>query len=116
MFYRYEAKNNEGQYEGICSFFNPDHQRRLNRAVSVPKWYENNPDTESRCWFTEEGFRKYHQVIDDIIIEADIKNVRILICDALPNIVCKGKIQCIERVYEGETIIYETYNPDPLPA
>jgi hypothetical protein len=106
MFYRYEAKNANGDYEGIFSFFNPDHRRYFNRFLREPKWYQNNPDIESRCWFTEAGYQKYHSVIDELIIEAGIADVRLLVCDALPNIVCKGKMQCIERVYEGEHLSF----------
>ena len=58
MFYRYEAKNKEGKYEGIFSFFNPSQRRHFNRFVKEPKWYEKNPDVPSKCWFTEEGFKK----------------------------------------------------------
>ena len=114
MFYRYEAKNADGIYEGIFSFFNPDHRRRFNRYLKEPKWYENNPDVDSRCWFTEAGYQKYHHVIDDLIIEAGIRNVRLLTCDDLPNIVCKGKIQCIERVYEGEKLSFTSIRPSDI--
>lgn len=111
MFYRYEAKNKDGDYEGIFSFFNPDHRRYFNRFLREPKWYENNPDIESRCWFTEAGYQKYHHVIDELIVEAGIQNMRLLTCEHLPNIVCKGKIQCIERVYEGEKMSVEPICP-----
>lgn len=99
MFYRYEAMNpNTGEYKGIFSFFNPDHRRYFNRFLREPKWYEKNPDVDSRCWFTEEGYQKYHHVIDDLIILASVKNVRLLTQAALNNIACKGKIQCIELI------------------
>lgn len=101
MFYRYEAKNKDGQYEGIFSFFNPDHRRYFNRFLMEPKWYKNNPNADSRCWFIELGYNKYHNVIDDIIVWAGIKNVRVLTADKLDNIVCKGKIQCIELLNGG---------------
>ena len=111
MFYRYEAKNDDGDYEGIFSFFNPDHRRYFNRFLREPKWYQNNPDIASRCWFTEAGYQKYHHVIDDLIIEAGIRNVRLLTREELPNIVCRGKIQCIERVYEGEQLAFVSMSP-----
>ena len=100
MFYRYEAKNKNGQYEGIFSFFNPSERRYFNRFLKEPKWYEKNPDIESRCWFTEEGYNKYHHVIDEIISGYDGLNmeVRLLTKETLENVVCKGKIQCIELV------------------
>lgn len=101
MFYRYEAKNKEtNEYEGIFSFFNPSERRYFNRFLKEPKWYEKNPDVESRCWFTEEGYNKYHHIIDEIIsgYNGFDKEVRLLTKETLENVVCKGKIQCIELV------------------
>lgn len=101
MFYRYEAKNKDGQYEGIFSFFNPSERRYFNRFVKEPKWYEKNPDVESRCWFTAEGYNKYHHIIDEIISgykRCMSLEVRLLTKETLDNIVCKGRIQCIEAV------------------
>ena len=108
MFYRYEALDKEtGRYEGIFSFFNPSQRRYFNRFLKEPKWYEKNPDADSRCWFTEEGYTKYHSVMEYLISGMDgsyreIENVRILARGTLDNIVCKGKIQCIELLLEGE--------------
>ena len=101
MFYRYEAKNEHGEYEGIFSFFNPSERRYFNRFLREPKWYEKNPDVESRCWFTEDGYNKYHHVIDDLIAWQGGLEVRLLVKETLDHIACKGKIQCIELV-KGE--------------
>lgn len=100
MYYRYEAKNENGEYEGIFSFFNPSERRYFNRFLKEPQWYQKNPDIESRCWFTEEGYNKYHHVIDEIISGYDNfrEEVRLLTKETLENIVCKGKIQCIELI------------------
>lgn len=98
MFYRYEAKNKNGQYEGIFSFFNPSQRRYFNRFLKEPKWYEKNPNIDSRCWFTEEGYKKYHHIIDELINGNGNLEVRLLTQPTLNNIVCKGKIQCIELV------------------
>ena len=107
MFYRYEAKNKNGQYEGIFSFFNPSERRYFNRFLKEPKWYEKNPDVDSKCWFTEEGYNKYHHVIDEILSGNvgyrhmnHIVEVRLLTKETLDNVVCKGKIQCIEVIKE----------------
>lgn len=100
MFYRYEAKNKNGQYEGIFSFFNPSERRYFNRFLKEPKWYEKNPNVDSRCWFTEEGYIKYHHIIDELISGNGALEVRLLIKDTLDNIVCRGKIQCIEIIKE----------------
>ena len=96
MFYRYEAKNADGEWEGIFSFFNPDHRRYFNRFLREPKWYEKNWQLPSKCWFTEEGYQKYHSVMEYLISWAGIKDVRVLTQDKLGFIACKGKIQCIE--------------------
>lgn len=100
MFYRYEARNENGEYEGIFTFFNPSERRYFNRFLKEPKWYKNNPNVDSRCWFTEEGYNKYHHVIDEIIAGYNgfRKEVRLITKETLENVVCKGKIQCIELV------------------
>lgn len=98
MFYRYETKNENGEWEGIFSFFNPSERRYFNRFLREPKWYSKNPGIDSRCWFTEEGYQKYHHVIDEIILSYQNFDVRIITAESLNNIVCKGKIQCIERI------------------
>ena len=100
MYYRYEAKNKNGEYEGIFSFFNPDERRYFNRFVKEPKWYAKNPNVESKCWFTEEGFVKYHHIIEELISNYDgfKDEIRLLKREKLDHIVCKGKIQCIELV------------------
>lgn len=115
MFYRYEAKIKDDfhgwevkpedrEWQGVFSFFNPTERRYFNRFLREPKWYENNPDADSRCWFTEEGYNKYRHIIEEII-SGDVGyrpmehiEVRVLIKESLDNIVCKGKIQCIELV------------------
>ena len=98
MYYRYEAKNKDGQYVGIFSFFNPDQRRYFNRILKEPTWYVKHPNVDSRCWFTETGYQKYHSVIDALISEAGIAEIRLLVQPDLENIVRKGKIQCIEAV------------------
>lgn len=98
MFYRYEAKNKNGQYEGIFSFFNPSQRRYFNRFLKEPKWYKKNPNIDSRCWFTEKGYKKYHHIIDELIEENENLEVRLLTQPTLNNIILKGKIQCIELV------------------
>lgn len=98
MFYRYEALNKNGEYVGIFSFFNPSQRRYFNRFVKEPKWYEKNLDVPSKCWFTEEGYQKYHEIIDAFIIENNIQNFRLIKKHTISNIVCHGKIQCIQQL------------------
>jgi hypothetical protein len=100
MFYRYEAKTKEGKYKGIFSFFNPSQRRYFNRFVKEPKWYEENPDVSSKCWFTEEGYEKYHEIIENFIYENRIRDFRLLKKSNLTNVVCQGKIQCIQTIKE----------------
>lgn len=97
MFYRYEAMNKDGEYEGIFSFFNPDERRYFNRFLREPKWYKKNGDKDSRCWFTELGYQKYHHVIEELIVGKNL-TIRLLTKENLDNIACKGKIQCIELI------------------
>lgn len=106
MFYRYEAENKEtGEYEGIFSFFNPSERRYFNRFLKEPKWYEKHPNVESKCWFTQDGYDKYHHIIDEIIASyqpwpSRRLNIRLLTKSTLENIACKGKMQCIEVIKE----------------
>ncbi len=102
MFYRYEAKRpNEPDdaWKGICQAMTPDHSRKTARFLKDPKWYEKNPDTDSRCWFTQFGYDKYHEtmekIIDDCIEWYYELDVRILMTETLEDVVMQGKIQCI---------------------
>lgn len=98
MFYRYEAKDDDGQYIGIFNFLDPDQRRYFNRFVKEPKWYKNNPDKDSRCWFTEFGYKKYHAIIDEFITEIGNVETRLITIEKINNIGMKGKIQCIELI------------------
>lgn len=92
MYYRYEVKNEDGQYVGIFCELNPDQRRHFNRFLKEPKWYQKNPGKESRCWFTELGYQKYHHVIDEMISEMPSIEVRLLCIESLARIAMKGKI------------------------
>lgn len=98
MYYRYEIKNKEGIFVGLFCLLNPSQRRFFNRFVKEPSWYKHNPNTNSRCWFTKEGYKKYHNVIDKIIAELRNPEIRLLKVERLDNIVSKGKIQCIELI------------------
>lgn len=95
MFYRYEAKKN-GVWYGIFHFFNPDQRRYVNRYFREPKWYKNHPGIDSKCWFTEKGYEKYHAIIDAMIMECGNLEIRILEKSTIDHPVCKGRIQWIE--------------------
>lgn len=98
MFYRYEGKNRDGQFVGIFCVFNPSQRRYFNRFLKAPKWYENNPNVNSKCWFTEKGYQKYHKIIDSLISELPNLEVRLLKAETLENLAVQGKIQCIQLV------------------
>ena len=98
MFYRYEAKDDDGNYVGIFQILNPSQRRYFNRFVKEPSWYQKHPDTDSRCWFTEKGYQKYHHIINEFIDEYQNLEVRILTTNTLSNICSKGSIQCIEQL------------------
>lgn len=100
MFYRYEAKRyGSDEWEGICQAMTPDHRRKIARFMKDPKWYSKNPDADSTCWFTKEGYDKYHRRIEEIIEDCEMYyyplKVRLLMAKELPNIVMSGKIQAI---------------------
>ena len=96
MFYRYEAKDKDGKWKGIFSFLNPSQRRYFNRFLKEPSWYAKHPNIDTKCWFTQEGYQKYHRVIDELLAECNGLEIRILQKNKLENIVCKGNIQCIQ--------------------
>lgn len=56
----------------------------------------------SRCWFTQEGFEKYGDLVEEVVKER-MENfsegeMRILKRPKLENIVMHGKIQCIQLI------------------
>ena len=98
MYYRYEAKNEKGEWEGIFAFLDPSQRRRFSQYVKEPTWYKNNPDINSKCWFTELGYNKYHHIVEDLINEVGNLEIRLLRKNIVDNIVVKGTIQCIQVV------------------
>lgn len=101
MYYRYEAKKN-GEHVGIFAVLNPDQRRYFARFLKEPEWYKSNPGVDSRCWFTEYGYEKYHHIIDELIEESGNLEVRVVTKETLPNVVIRGKVQCIELVVNKE--------------
>lgn len=106
MYYRYEVKTEEG-WEGIFSIANPDWRRYISRFISEPAWYkkqENPYDIQSRCWFTQYGFKKYSHLIQEMIDDYKYYfpklETRILQQESLDNLVMKGKVQVIELLKE----------------
>jgi hypothetical protein len=100
MYYRYEAKIEPDEWIGVFQIFDPD-QRRKWYCLREPKYYEKNPDIETKAWFTQHGYEKYHEKMDNMLSiyknDPDIK-IRIVTADTLDNIVMLGKTQCIQRV------------------
>lgn len=101
MYYRYEFKRKDGSWAGICSLLNPSERRYFNRMIREPKWYSvgNNAERNSTCWLTEEGFRKYGNMIAEMIRKhrewAETPPVRIRTAESLDNLVVRGKIQVV---------------------
>lgn len=95
MYYRYVAKDVNGEYKGIFSFLNPDERRYFGRYVKEPTWYKKHPGVDSTCWFTETGYQKYHTLIEYLVSNHQGLDIKLETRDALDNIVCKGKVQCI---------------------
>lgn len=106
MYYRYEARRckwgssgYETDWEGICQIWTPDQSRKMSQFLHTPKWYESNPDVDSRCWFTQYGYDKYHERVEELLANCDEWyfpiEVRLLKQIHIDNIVCDGKVQCI---------------------
>lgn len=102
MYYRYEARYKDAEWEGIFQFFDPSERRKW-YCLAVPKWYEKNPDVESQAWFTQHGYDKWHKKMEKAI--EDYLNwcspgweVRLLQTETLHNVVFKGKTQCIATI------------------
>ena len=107
MYYRYEAcpvaENNYHpmEWQGIFASgaLNPSQKRKINQILKEPKWYKNNADIPSRCWFTQVGYDKYHKLLEEMIKEiSPFWKVRLVMTKSLNHIVMNGKIQCIEMI------------------
>lgn len=105
MYYRYEAcpvqenKFHPMKWDSIFASgaLNPYQMRKINQTLKSPKWYKDNTNVPSRCWFTQAGYDKYHILMEEMIAEiSSFWKIRIIKCETLNNIVVKGKIQCIE--------------------
>ena len=71
MYYRYEARRTDEEdheFKGIFHIFTPS-QRRKWYCLAVPKWYEKNPNVESQAWFTQHGYNKWHETMEEMILE-----------------------------------------------
>ena len=103
MFYRYEVRiGSDKPWEGGFQCLFPYQLRHIGRYLKEPKWYKNHPDVDTRCWFTQEGFDKYGDLVEEAIKERGILNYpngeyRLVKSETLENIVMLGKIQCIQR-------------------
>lgn len=106
MYYRYEARRTDGkdhEFKGIFHIFTPS-QRRKWYCLAVPKWYEKNPNVESQAWFTQHGYNKWHETMEETILEfldwfaEGTYEIRLLKKETLENVVFKGKTQCIIKL------------------
>ena len=98
MFYRYEVRiGSDKPWEGCFQYFFPDQRRYIGRFLKEPKWYKEHPNVATRCWFTQEGFDKYGDLVKEAIEKRDVE-YRLVRSESLENIVMLGKIQCIQRI------------------
>ena len=72
-------------------------------CLPVPQWYKKHPESKTKAWFTEYGYNKYHEkmenVIQHIIIEENRPyDIRLLKQESVPDIVMKGKTQCLQQI------------------
>ena len=75
MFYRYEVRiGSDKPWEGGFQCLFPDQLRHIGRYLKEPKWYKNHPDVDTRCWFTQEGFDKYGDLVEEAIKERGVLN------------------------------------------
>ena len=106
MFYRYEVRYTDrtNEWAGFCQKLSPTGRRKVSRFLSEPKWYRDfyrqNPlSTKTKCWFTQLGFDKYHEAMEEIAKDTTAWygpiEVRVLKEKHLSNVKMKGKIQCI---------------------
>lgn len=104
MYYRYEARVNNGPWYGIFHAFDPNDRRKWH-CLTTPKWYNKHFPREvfrSRAWFTDHGYAKWHEKMEKTIEESTLKargyETRLIAAETLDNIVMKGKTQVIQMI------------------
>ena len=99
MFYRYEGRHSKDEpWVGIFAIFNPS-QRRKWYCLTTPQWYAKNPDVDSKAWFTQHGYEKWHTKMEEMIEEiSGFAEVRLIKRKTLDNVVVKGKTQVIQKI------------------
>lgn len=113
MFYRYEVRiGSDKPWEGGFQCLFPDQLRHI-EYLKEPKWYKNHPDVDTRCWFTQEGFDKYGDLVEEAIKERGVLNYpngeyRLVKSETLENIVMLGKKS---SVYKGGRDMYDLKIP-----
>ena len=100
MFYRYEARRpGDLTWKGVLQVVTPRHRRRTARFLTSPKWYSQHPDIDTRCWFTQYGYDKYHTEMEAVIEDCRTNyyplEIRLIQAKTLKNIAMQGKVQCI---------------------
>ena len=108
MYYRFECCMSdfhgeipERYWQGIfsCMYLN---ERRKWYCLSVPKWYKQNPDIRSEAWFTQHGYEKWGQKMQETYnlmkLNRPYLSFRLRTKESLEGIVFAGKTQVIIRV------------------
>lgn len=102
-YYRFEAMHEEhtgGRWVGIFQALNPSERRQWSCLVT-PKWYAENPDVDSKSWFTRYGYEKWHEKMERTIANFNFGyrlgwKFRVVTADDLDNLVMRGKTQVIQ--------------------
>lgn len=105
MFYRYEVKHPDktgDKWVGIFQAFN-GYERRQWACLTNPVWYNTHPNVNSKAWFTEHGYMKWKNKMDEMIKNFHFGNCenwefRIITSESLENIVVSGKTQIIQTI------------------
>ena len=106
MFYRYEARRIDSivpsEWCGIFQHLNPSESRQW-RNLHEPKWYRDHPFQTSQAWFTQHGYDRWHEKMEETLrnnvhYAAGRLEVRLLQKETLNKVVMKGKTQVIVLV------------------
>lgn len=105
MYYRIEAcelLNNEWtDWYGIGQVLCGGENRKAFRGLSVPKCLKTGKYRNTRSWFTDYGWKKYHKQIMEQVNSHSIWiniRIRVLKAESLPNLVMRGKTQVVENL------------------
>lgn len=100
MYYRLEYPNGVGIFQG-CGGVWYELLTPFDK-LTVPKYLKNNPQSNTRSWFTEAGFFRFKNDID-LILDYSEKyhwDVSLVTKEHITHILSKGKYQVLESTVE----------------